>query len=250
MPLVAHYFHFIMFTNSYKKQISTEIKTKNSLIKNCLLLLDIPFKKIQNMKPGKKKKCYFELEDIFHIQYILTVLRYKKQKKKGGSLYLSIHPSHYFLGGKLWKTFQWKSSNFESLGSEHTLRPSLKGANIFIFNLSIFFFFKDSEPHPALPYLSSSGLYTSSRAGCQNNLTCNLTVVRWFWRCSHSNWYILTLLSFIFFFKSTRKERVFKSHPQQIRAKIFLLKILEAYFTRGHRYYNDFILSQHYHLKS
>lgn len=110
------------------------------------------------MKPGKKKKCYFELEDIFHIQYILTVLRYEKQnskKKKRGSLYLSIHPSHYFLGGKLWKTFQWKSSNFESLGSEHALRPSLKGANIFIFNLSIFFFFLKILNHtrPFLTYL-------------------------------------------------------------------------------------------------
>lgn len=47
------------------------------------------------MNPGKKKG-YFELEDIFHIQYILTVLRYEKQKQKKKknfpSICLFIHP--------------------------------------------------------------------------------------------------------------------------------------------------------------
>lgn len=59
------------------------------------------------MNPGKKKG-YFELEDIFHIQYILTVLRYEKQKqkKKKKVFPLSIYSSiPLFPGGQIMKDF-------------------------------------------------------------------------------------------------------------------------------------------------
>lgn len=76
----------------------------------------------------------------------------RKKKKSFPSIYLFIHPIISW-GANYERLSNGKVPTLKSLGSEHTLRPSLKGANI-LFLIYLFFFLKIlKHTRPLLTYL-------------------------------------------------------------------------------------------------